>query len=207
MSVLTIMKSQFIIPVIRENDPETLEQICLSLIQAGLNVLELTLMSEAAYSVIKTMSSRNNLTVGAGTVLNVEQARRAVDHGAKFLISPGLNLDVVAFARKNHVPIFPGVLTPTEIMQAKEAGCENLKLFPINALGGPAYLTALKGPFPHLNWMPSGGVSLENINAYRAAGAICVGIGGRLLPADVILRKDWTALTKIATEHARAAAE
>jgi 2-dehydro-3-deoxyphosphogluconate aldolase/(4S)-4-hydroxy-2-oxoglutarate aldolase len=201
MTLIENLQRQYLIPVIRENSADLLEGTCLAMAAGGLTILEVTLMSDAAFSVIQKLSSKNNLTIGAGTVLNVEQAQRAIDNGAKFLISPGLNLDIVDLAKEEGIPIFPGVLTPSEIMAAQAEGCETLKIFPISAVGGAAYLSALKGPFPNLKWMPTGGVTLETVPDFRRAGALCVGMGGKLIPQDAVQAKDWTRLTKIAAEH------
>lgn len=196
MSIEAAVSKQFVIPVIRENDASKLESICLALADGGMNVLEVTLMSEAALHVIKKLSGK--LVLGAGTVLTPEQAEKAKDVGAQFLVSPGLNLEAV---EATDLPFFPGVLTPSEIMQARFAGCNVLKIFPISAVGGPAYLQALRGPFPTLQWFPSGGVSFENMREYKKAGAFAVGMGGNLVAVDAIANKEWNRLTKAAANH------
>lgn len=193
------VSKQFVIPVIRENDASTLESICLALADGGLFVQEITLMSEAALQVIEKLSGR--LTLGAGTVLTPEQAVKAKDVGAQFLVSPGLNVEAI---EATDLPFFPGVLTPSEIMQARFAGCNVLKIFPISSVGGVSYLTSLKGPFPTLQWFPSGGVSFENMREYKKAGAFAVGMGGNLVAADAIANKDFNRLTKAAANHLRA---
>jgi 2-dehydro-3-deoxyphosphogluconate aldolase/(4S)-4-hydroxy-2-oxoglutarate aldolase len=149
--------------------------------------------------VIKKISSQ--AIIGAGTVLNLEQAERAVASGAQFLVSPGLNIEVLKWANKNEIPFFPGVLTPTEIMWAKAEGCQLLKIFPISAVGGSSYLQALGGPFPDLKWMPTGGISLANLGQFVKAKAHCVGMGGQLIPNELIKAKNWSALTAVAVKH------
>jgi 2-dehydro-3-deoxyphosphogluconate aldolase/(4S)-4-hydroxy-2-oxoglutarate aldolase len=193
------VSKQFIIPVIRENDASTLENICLALADGGLLVQEITLMSEAALQVIKKLSGR--LTLGAGTVLTPEQAVKAKEAGARFLVSPGLNIEAI---EATDLPFFPGVLTPSEIMQARFAGCNVLKIFPISSVGGASYLASLRGPFPTLQWFPSGGVSFENMREYKKAGAFAVGMGGNLVAADAIANKEFNRLTKAAANHLRA---
>ncbi len=198
---------QFIVPVVRVTNAELLEGTCSALVQGGLKILEITLMSDAAFRVIKKLSAHTDLVIGAGTVLDVAQAERAIDNGARFLIAPGLNLDVVDYANEREVAIIPGVLTPSEIMAAQAEGLEFLKLFPASAVGGPAYLNILKGPFPTMKWMPSGGVTLENLGDYKKAGAQCVGMGGELIPADAIQSKDWKRISQSAKDHLQAVAK
>ena len=201
MSVLESLKTQFAIPVIRENDSSTLESICLALADGGLKVLEITLMSDAAYEVIKKLSVRSDLVIGAGTVLNSADVEKAIQSGAKFLVSPGLNLLALETAKKNNIPFYPGVLTPTEIMAAQAVGCELVKVFPISSIGGTAYLKSLRGPFPKMQWMVTGGVGLSDLKSYKDAGASAVGLGGNITPADAIKNKNWAALTELAQQH------
>ena len=198
MSIEAAIAKQFCIPVIRENDLVKLESICLALADGGMLVQEITLMSESAIHVINKLSSR--LRLGAGTVLTPEQAVKARDVGAQFLVSPGLNIEAI---EATDLPFMPGVLTPSEIMQARFAGCNVLKLFPISAVGGASYLRALKGPFPTLQWVPSGGVSFENMREYKIAGAFAIGMGGSLVAADAVANKDFHRLTKAAANHLR----
>ncbi len=182
MSVLDSIHKQFSIPVLREIDEEKLYSLAKSLVDGGLTVLEITLMSDDALKVIRRLSSDKEVIVGAGTVLNQDQARKAMDAGAKFLVSPGLNEGAVVFARNNNIPFIPGVLTPSEIMQANSLGCELVKIFPIATMGGTNYLKQLKGPFPKLNVMASGGIGFDDLKHYFAAGTFCVGVGTQLTP-------------------------
>lgn len=204
MDIKQELNLQYAIPVLRHQEEDTLYEICQALVQAGMKVLEVTLMSEAAYAVIKRLASEK-VIVGAGTVLNHTQAKRALDAGASFLVSPGLNAEAVEYSFSQNVPFIPGVLTPTEIMKASQLGCELVKIFPVSSMGGPGYLEALKGPFPHVKWMATGGVSEKDIPLYKKAGAHCVGLGGNLTPKNLIEAKDWKALTTLAQHHLRAA--
>lgn len=201
MSLLDKIHEQFTIPVLRETDEEKLYSLGQSLAEGGLRILEITLMSEAAFKVIKRLSSDKELIIGAGTVLDQEMARKAMEAGAKFLVSPGLNEGAVVFARNNSVPFIPGVLTPSEIMQALSLGCEVVKIFPVTTLGGPAYLKNLKGPFPELKVMASGGISLEDLPEYLKAGAFCVGAGSQLTPREAIKSEDWKKVKELAKEY------
>ena len=201
MSLLAAMNRQFAIPVIREQDAAILESLCLALAEGGLNLLEITLMSDAALTVMRRLSKSSDLIIGAGTVLNSEQAKQATDAGAKFLVSPGLDENSVRYAQENKISFFPGVLTPSEIMRAQSLNCEMVKVFPASAVGGPGYIKALKGPFPEMKWMATGGISLHDLKVYLNLGVTCVGLGTQLTPVESVKAKDWNAIRQLAMEH------
>lgn len=183
MTVLDSLHDQFLVPVLRETDEEKLYRFSMELAQKGMRALEITLMSESALKVISRLSQEKGLTIGAGTVLDQNLAEKAVDAGARFLVSPGLDEGAVVFARNQNIPFIPGVLTPTEIMKALALGCEVIKVFPVGSMGGVEYLKNLKGPFPKLKVMASGGIGLSDIEGYLKAGCFSVGMGSQLTPA------------------------
>jgi 2-dehydro-3-deoxyphosphogluconate aldolase/(4S)-4-hydroxy-2-oxoglutarate aldolase len=154
-----------------------------ALVAGDLPVVEITLTIPDALAVMRAVTARfgDTVLVGAGTVTSAEQARAAVRAGARFIVSPGFDPEIVEAAHALDVPVMPGVLTPSEIMAASRAGADWLKIFPCSALGGPQYLRALRGPFPRLKLMPTGGVSLENASDYLAAGAVALGVGSELV--------------------------
>jgi 2-dehydro-3-deoxyphosphogluconate aldolase/(4S)-4-hydroxy-2-oxoglutarate aldolase len=119
--------------------------------------------------------------VGAGTVLDPETARACILAGARFVVSPSLNPETIACCLRHGVAVIPGALTPTEIVEAATAGADLVKVFPASALGGPSYLKALKAPLPHIDLVPTGGVSLDTAAAYIAAGASALGVGSDLV--------------------------
>jgi 2-dehydro-3-deoxyphosphogluconate aldolase/(4S)-4-hydroxy-2-oxoglutarate aldolase len=201
VSVLNKMNEQFAIPVIREMDAGALESICLALADGGLRIIEITLMSDAALTVISQLAKKSELLIGAGTVLNSEQAKQAINAGARFLVSPGLNEDAVKFSHSQNISFFPGVLTPTEVMKAKELGCEMVKIFPASAFGGTAYIKSLQGPFPGMKWMATGGIGLKDLKEYLNSPVTCVGLGSQMTPADKVKSQDWPALKKLAEAH------
>lgn len=201
MSIMEQLSRQYAIPVIRESDEEKLYSLGKAIAEGGLKVLEITLMDESAYKVIKRLSTDKDLIIGAGTVLDESMAKRAIEAGAKFLVSPGLNEAAVSYAKSMNVPFIPGVLTPTEIMKAMALGCEAIKIFPVASLGGAAYLKSLKGPFPKLRIMASGGIGLDNIREYFEAGTFCVGTGGSLTPKDAVKNEDWKKIRELAKEY------
>jgi 2-dehydro-3-deoxyphosphogluconate aldolase/(4S)-4-hydroxy-2-oxoglutarate aldolase len=132
--------------------------------------------------------ARNNPEViaGAGTVLDLETARRCRDAGAQFLTSTGLDLELVDFALKHDLVVFPGALTPTEVITAWKAGPDFVKVFPCSAVGGPHYIRALKGPFPHVPLIAAGGVNQQTAGDFITSGAVALGIGGELIPHEAI---------------------
>ncbi|MFI6515772.1 bifunctional 4-hydroxy-2-oxoglutarate aldolase/2-dehydro-3-deoxy-phosphogluconate aldolase [Spirillospora sp. NPDC050679] len=164
------------------------------LLEAGLP-LELPLTTPGALRAIETLG-----TVGAGTVLTEAQARDAVNAGARFLVTPSVSLDVIAYGVARGVPVYAGALTPTEIVTAHQAGAAYVKLFPAS-LGGPAYLAALRQPFPDIAFVPVGGVGPEEARAYLAAGAAAVGVGSPLV-GDALTSGDLDGLRERAREWA-----
>lgn len=207
MSLLSQFQNQFAIPVLRETRSDYLENMALSIAEGGLSILEITLMSEEAFGVIEKLSKKTNLLIGAGTVLSETQAKQAIDAGAKFLVSPGLNAEALKFAHSQNIPFYPGVLTPTEILIAKNLGCDLVKIFPISAMGGAQYLRSLQGPYPQMKWMATGGVSMQDFKSLMGAGATCVGLGNQMTPTEIINAKNWSALTALAELHVQAVKE
>jgi len=133
------------------------------------------------------------LIAGAGSILDVEMARRCLDAGARFLTTTGLDLEIVDFALKKNVVVFPGACTPTEIATAWKAGADFVKVFPCSAMGGSGYIRALRGPFPTIPFIAAGGVNQTTVADFIAAGANAVGIGGDLIHQEAIRRRerDW----------------
>ena len=130
------------------------------------------------------------LIVGAGSVLDIETARTCVDAGAAFITSPGMDPKIVSFTVKHNVAAIPGALTPTEVMMARDAGADLVKIFPCAQVGGPSYIKALRAPFPHVPFIASGGVDQETASEFIRAGAEALGIRGKLIPPEAILARD-----------------
>jgi 2-dehydro-3-deoxyphosphogluconate aldolase/(4S)-4-hydroxy-2-oxoglutarate aldolase len=128
----------------------------------------------------------DKILLGAGTVLDPETARACLDAGAEFFVTPSLNLRTVEFAQRYSKAIFPGALTPTEIITAWQAGADAIKVFPCSALGGAKYIKALRGPFPQIEFVPTGGVSLATLADFLAAGCSAVGVGNELVDAQTV---------------------
>ena len=176
-----------IIPAIRTSSAEDACFAAETVNDAGIPMAEITVTVPRATEVISDLTRRiPEMVVGAGTVLNVEMAKRCLNAGAQFLTSPGLVLKVVEFAAKNDVAVFPGALTPTEIIEAWEAGGDLVKIFPCAQVGGESYIRALKAPFPQVPLIASGGVNQQTALNFILAGAAALGIGGELIPKEAV---------------------
>jgi 2-dehydro-3-deoxyphosphogluconate aldolase / (4S)-4-hydroxy-2-oxoglutarate aldolase len=160
------------------------EAVC----QGGIPIVEITMTVPGAVELIRDLVQNcgSEVLIGAGTVLNRDEAGRCIDAGAEFLVSPGLNLPTVAFARGAGKLIMAGALTPTEVMAAWDAGADFVKIFPCGQVGGAKYIKALKGPFPHIPFIPTGGVNLNTAAEFLEAGSVALGIGGELVQADAL---------------------
>jgi len=178
-----------IIPAIRVSSPEDALFAADAVCAHGIPIVEVTMTVPGAMDVIAELASKNSdVITGAGSISSVETARRCIDAGAQFLTSTGLNLDVVHFAVRN-VVVFPGALTPTEIMAAWAVQPDFVKIFPCASVGGPAYIRALRAPFPHIPLIASGGVNQQTAGDFILAGATALGIGGELIPHEAIQRR------------------
>jgi len=198
-NVVARLREIGIIPIIRSATDVALP-VAEALVQAGLPVVEVTLTVPNAIGAIATIARRfgDKILVGAGTVTDAAAVQQAVDAGAEFIVTPGLVPEVIEAAQRASVVVLPGALTPTEIFAAARAGADMVKVFPIQSVGGAAYLRALRGPFPAIPLVPTGGVSLDNLAALFAAGAAAVGVGSELIPKDALTRGDYTTITVLA---------
>jgi len=186
-----------LVAIIRLRHNAPLARVAEALVAGGVRALEFTLTSPGAVPAITACRARfgDDIIVGAGTVLDAEEARRCLDAGAQFLVSPGFDPAVVALARACGALALPGALTPTEIVTAWRAGADVVKVFPARAFG-PRYIADLLAPLPQVRLMPTGGVDETNLAAYLRAGAVGVAVGGRLVAEDAVERADWDALTE-----------
>src|SRR5436309_10771895 len=177
-----------IVPVVRASSPRDARIAADAVCEGGIPIVEITMTVPGAIDVIRelTKGGTSDVLVGAGTVLNVEAARRCVDAGAQFLVSPGLNLQVVELAVREGVLMMAGALTPTEVITAWEAGSDFVKVFPCGQVGGAKYIKALKGPLPQVPLVPTGGVNLNTAGEFIEAGAAALGVGGELVQAEAL---------------------
>jgi 2-dehydro-3-deoxyphosphogluconate aldolase / (4S)-4-hydroxy-2-oxoglutarate aldolase len=186
--ILRRISETVVVPIVRTPDAESALLAVDALLAAGLECVEITMTVDGALKVIERIADRHGdrLLLGAGTVLDPETARACMLAGAQFFVTPALNPKTIEIARRYSRPIFPGALTPTEILTAWEAGADAIKVFPCSALGGAKYIKAVKAPFPHIELFPTGGVNLETLPDFLAAGAFAVGVGSELIDQKLI---------------------
>jgi 2-dehydro-3-deoxyphosphogluconate aldolase/(4S)-4-hydroxy-2-oxoglutarate aldolase len=190
-----------IVPVVRAASPDEARMAAEAVCEGGIPIVEITMTVPGAVEVIRELAknSASGVLIGAGTVLNAEAARRCLDAGAQFLVSPGLNLQTVELAIREAKLIIAGALTPTEVMAAWEAGADFVKIFPCVQVGGAKYIKALKGPFPQVPLVPTGGVNLTNASEFIEAGVAALGVGGECVQAEALKSKK----PEIIVENAR----
>ena len=165
------------------------------LAEAGISVFEITLTIPSAVELIRELSaSKPDLLIGAGTVLTTDQAKASSDAGAKFVVSPIFEKQVVEFCNKNGICVMPAGLTPTEIYNAWQSGADVVKVFPCGAVGGASYIKAIKSVFPEIKLMPTGGVNANTLSDFLMEGAIAVGVGTDLVDSNLVKTRDADAL-------------
>ena len=182
-----------ILPSVRTASTDDARFAAEAISQAGIPIVEITMTIPGALDVIEGLARAfPQMVVGAGTVLDTETARQCVDAGARFITSPGLDLEIAALATQD-VLVLPGVLTPTDVMSAWRAGLRLVKVFPCAPFGGDGYIRALRAPFPDVAFVAAGGVTQQTASDYIRAGAVAVGVGKELIPRKAVeLRQsDW----------------
>lgn len=189
---LKVIRDLAVIPVIRVSSYEHVMCAVKGIVDGGIHVAEITLTVPDAISIIKELVGTYGpkLLVGAGTVLDVESCRQALQAGAEFIVSPAFDSDVVALTRQHKKLTMPGALTPTEILTAWNAGADLVKVFPCDSVGGPSYIRALKGPFPNIQFVVTGGVNIDNASHFLAAGATAVGVGQSVISRKALESND-----------------
>jgi 2-dehydro-3-deoxyphosphogluconate aldolase/(4S)-4-hydroxy-2-oxoglutarate aldolase len=191
-----------VVAVIRADKAEDLVDIGRALRQGGVKFIEITMTVPGALAVIEKATAALNtddVYIGAGTVLDAETARLAILAGASYIVSPVFRPDVVSACKRYSVPVMPGAMTPTEVLNAWEAGADVVKIFPAG-VGGPQFFKDLKGPFPQIKIMPTGAVNRATAPEFIKAGACAVGVGGELAGKQLIAAKDFAAITRNALD-------
>ena len=205
-AVMDQFRRERIIGILRTGDAEGCLWAADILIEAGFRLLEIPFTVPETARIIETLSEKYpDVAVGAGTVLTGPEAVTALGAGAKFLVSPVLNEGLVQFGREHQVAVLPGCMTPTEIYRATMLGAPAVKYFPAQASGGPEFMKALQGPFPHIPLVPTGGIERNHIPDYLKAGALAIGVGGPVVPARAILNRDVNGLKELAKFYWEAA--
>jgi 2-dehydro-3-deoxyphosphogluconate aldolase/(4S)-4-hydroxy-2-oxoglutarate aldolase len=195
-----VLASDRVAAVVRGRRVADPARLAAALAAEGVRCVEFTFTIPGVLDVIAAAASAEGAVVGAGTVLTAADARAAIEAGARFIVAPGLALDIVEPCRAAGIPFFLGALTPTEVMKAVAAGSAAVKLFPAG-LGGPRYLKDLRGPYPHVSFVPSGGITPDNAPEFLAAGAIAVFAGSDLVPRSAVEDGDLTAIADRARSY------
>jgi 2-dehydro-3-deoxyphosphogluconate aldolase/(4S)-4-hydroxy-2-oxoglutarate aldolase len=177
-----------VVPVVRTSSAESAIRSIEAIHRGGIRSAEITMTVPGALKALEKIADQfgDTIVLGAGTVLDPETARSCMLAGAQFFVTPSLNLATIEAARRYSKPIMPGALTPTEVVTAWEAGADAVKVFPASAVGGAKYIKALKGPFPQIEMIPTGGVNLETAADFLKAGACAVAVGGELIDPETI---------------------
>ncbi|MCH4605701.1 bifunctional 4-hydroxy-2-oxoglutarate aldolase/2-dehydro-3-deoxy-phosphogluconate aldolase [Helicobacter pylori] len=196
--IIEILQISPIVPVVVIENIKDAVPLAQSLIEGGIQIIEVTLRSSCALEAIELIAKNvPKMRVGAGTILNPTQLEQAQNRGAEFLISPGLTIKLLEYAKKKDMPLIPGVSSSSEVMQALELGYSTLKFFPAEYCGGVKLLNAFNGPFKGVKFCPTGGISADNMRSYlNLENVLCVG-GSWLTPKNLIQNKEWDKITGI----------
>ena len=204
--VLNTLKTGGLVPVIRADSAEVALRVTEALVEGGIRTIEITMTVPDALLAIRSVASRfgQDILLGAGTVTDRTMAVGALEAGAEFLVCPCLVPEVIASAQELGVAVLPGAMTPTEVFSAWSLGADIVKVFPASHAGGAGYLKALKGPFPEIDLLPTGGVNLDTIAGFIEAGAVAVGVGGELVLKSAIAAGAFDRITVLARQFVEA---
>ncbi len=186
--ILSFITEIGIVPVVRTTSADAAIQSIEAIYRGGVRSAEITMTVPGAIQALEKIADRfgDKIMLGAGTVLDPETARICMLAGAQFFVTPSLRLSTIEMVKRYSKVICCGALTPTEVVTAWEAGADVVKIFPANCVGGPKYIKALKGPLPHIEMIPTGGVNLETTGEFLKAGACAVAVGGELVDGKLI---------------------
>ncbi len=199
--ILEKIKKIGIVPVVALEDEKDALPLAQALTEGGLPCAEITFRTAAAENVIRLIAREfPDMLVGAGTVLTTEQADRAVAAGAKFIVSPGFSKEIVDYCIQQKVPVFPGAVTPSEVMQIVDAGLEVVKFFPAEPMGGLSAIKAIAAPFPMLRFMPTGGINDKNIRAYLEDPKIIACGGSWMVKKDLIMDRETEKIKQMTSD-------
>jgi 2-dehydro-3-deoxyphosphogluconate aldolase / (4S)-4-hydroxy-2-oxoglutarate aldolase len=208
VSVVEQIRAVGIVPVVRATSAAEAKDAVDAIRAGGIPILEITLTVPGAVQIIAELARTigDAAIIGAGTVLDADSAQECIDAGARFVVSPALDIPTIERCRRLDIPVFAGALTPTEILTAWKAGASAVKVFPANSVGGPTYLKSVKAPLPHIELLPTGGVSLQNAAEFIKAGAIALGVGADLVDLGALRRGDAAAIVEKARQYVAAVA-
>jgi 2-dehydro-3-deoxyphosphogluconate aldolase/(4S)-4-hydroxy-2-oxoglutarate aldolase len=185
---LALIREVGLIPIVRAPSASDALRAAEAIIEGGIGIAEITMTVPNAIRVMEIVAEKfgDKVLLGAGTILDPKTCQAALRAGAEFIVSPSLNSQVIEVARRHSKACFPGALTPTEVVSAWQLGADMVKIFPCGPVGGPSYIKALKGPFPQIDFIPTGGVNLETTPEFIKAGAAAVAVGGELVNVKVL---------------------
>jgi 2-dehydro-3-deoxyphosphogluconate aldolase / (4S)-4-hydroxy-2-oxoglutarate aldolase len=193
-----------IIPAIRVSTADDAHFAVEAVASGGIPIVEITMTVPGAMGVIEHLVTHHSkMVVGAGTVLDVDTAKKCVEAGAHFITAPGFDCDIVDFAAKHDVVAIPGALTPTEVVTAWRSGADFVKVFPCAQVGGEAYIRALTRSLPQISIVAAGGVNQQNAEAFIVAGAMAIGVGSQLIPVEAIQRKQAKRIQELALRFSK----
>lgn len=199
---LSLVEDIGLLPLVVLENPEDAIPLGKALVEGGIPIAEVTFRTDAAAQVIKQMSDNvPGLIVGAGTVHNVEQAKQAVENGAEFIVTPGIEEDVVVWCNENNIPIVPGCISPSDVESALKLGLSTLKFFPAEAYGGIKTLKALYGPYRDVKFVPTGGINDDNLNDYLQQQNVAAVGGSFVLPNNLVSAKKWDEISKLCKSY------
>ncbi len=201
-----IGKHQLMVAV-RTTTPRDAYSAALACIEGGIKYIEITFSVPEAESVIRELSADSRVTVGAGTVLTLSDAQKAIHAGASYLVSPNCDEELIKFTKGEGLVSIPGACTPTEIYRAYRAGGDIIKIFPFVQMGGLGFLREVRGPLPFIKYMLAGGVNLDNLSDYLAAGASCILIGSAIIKREFVQSGQWQSIADLAKSFVQKTAE
>ncbi len=201
MDLLPLLRQQRAIAVIRAPAAQLGYEMALAVAAGGMRLIEITADSNRPWVLIDRLrTALPNCVIGTGTILNQADWQNAVSSGAQFMFSPHVDVQLIAQSRSIRMPMFPGALSPTEIVTAWQAGATAVKVFPVQAMGGADYIRALRDPLGQIPLIPTGGVTVTNARELIAAGSIAVGLAGSLFPLTMVAEGDWQSITYLAQQ-------
>lgn len=200
-NIIARMTAGGVIPVIRASSQEEALAVVAAIAAGGVTTIEMTMTVPDAIGAIEKLSKREDLLIGAGSVLDPETARECISAGAQFIVSPATNFDTILYCNDAEIVVMPGALTPTEIVNAWDAGADFVKVFPADSMGGAKYLKSLKAPLPQIKLIPTGGVNQETAADFINAGAEAIGVGADLVDLQAIRDGRADAITESARKY------
>ena len=206
MDIHQVLATLPVVPLVQADEPNVAVEISRALAAGGATVAEVVFRTDRALECLQAVADRvPEMIAGAGTVLSAEQARQAIDHGARFVVSPGLDDKVVATCQRADIPVYPGIYTPSEIQRAHNLGLEVVKFFPASIAGGVPALKAVAGVFRTMKFMPTGGISAANLADFLALPCVLACGGSWLTPANAIAAGEFRTITQLAADAIRIA--